>query len=303
MSNFNNDEYQSLVTDLIGDAFYNETSKRGKISTIRQYTEVIVRKILDLPPDMYVTLGNKEIIKKIEELPNHEYIVKSLNIIRPQGNLATHTQKLENFTEGDFYRITDNLFNILAFPLINYFEKYEFGMRENVLYSFSMLPPIIRYKVLDYLYIKNPENIAVIDKLVLAMMKAFNVEEATNWVEKNKDKLTHMKTMTDEVFNKLIERDGIEIAELIRSAASPNMYELCKDKILKVGRVIAENGHLYSNFESALTFYLENGIIESNDIEIIEFNDIMNFLYLGRQKDLQKLPNVKNRYVVMNVFS
>lgn len=46
MTQFNNEEYQALVNDLIGDIFYTETSFRGKNSTVRQYAEVIVRKYI-----------------------------------------------------------------------------------------------------------------------------------------------------------------------------------------------------------------------------------------------------------------
>ena len=48
MNEFNNEAYRALVTDLINDAFYLEgTSHRGVIAKIRQYAEVIVRKILN----------------------------------------------------------------------------------------------------------------------------------------------------------------------------------------------------------------------------------------------------------------
>lgn len=40
MSNFNNNAYQSLVTDLIGDTFYKDISVSGRISFIRKYAEV-----------------------------------------------------------------------------------------------------------------------------------------------------------------------------------------------------------------------------------------------------------------------
>ena len=52
MNEFNNEAYHALVSDLINDAFYLEgTSHRGVIAKIRQYAEVIVRKILNLSPD------------------------------------------------------------------------------------------------------------------------------------------------------------------------------------------------------------------------------------------------------------
>lgn len=54
------------MNDLIGDIFYTDTSFRGKISTVRQYAEVIVRKILDMVPNEYMTLGWNEIDQKIK---------------------------------------------------------------------------------------------------------------------------------------------------------------------------------------------------------------------------------------------
>lgn len=60
-----------------------------------------------------------------------------------------------------------------------------------------MFPPIIRYKVLVFLYKKRPDNISVIDKLVLATVKTFNVDEATEWVEREKNLLIKMGTVTE----------------------------------------------------------------------------------------------------------
>ena len=37
-------------------------------------------------------------------------------------------------------------------------------------------------------------------------------------------------------------------------------------------------------FESALPIYKENGVLEEDEPEIQEFNDIMEFLYLGRKE-------------------
>ena len=51
MSNFNNNAYQSLVTDLIGDTFYKDISVSGRISFVRKYAEVVIRKILDIDPN------------------------------------------------------------------------------------------------------------------------------------------------------------------------------------------------------------------------------------------------------------
>lgn len=302
MSNFNNFEYQCLVTDLIGDAFYTETSFRGKISIIRQYAEVIVRKILDIKPSERLTLGQKDVRKKIKSLPNHEYLEAAIDVIRDKGNLSTHTQYLDNLSLEDFENIIDSLFNMLSFPLINYFEKYKFGSRNDVISSFSLLPPIIRYKVLMFLYQKDPNNISVIDKLVLSIMKAFNVSEASKWVEEKKDTLIKAKSISEEVFAEISKKQGTEIALAILNSA-PNMYQLCREKISQVGNVIESNGRLYSDFESALPYYKSRGITTHDDSEWKEFNDIMDFLYLGRKEKLQEISGESNPYMVMNFIS
>ena len=62
MRNFNDDTYNAMVKDLINDVFYIENrSTRGIIATIRTYSEVIVRRILDLPKHKNVTLGDKKL--------------------------------------------------------------------------------------------------------------------------------------------------------------------------------------------------------------------------------------------------
>ncbi|WP_313152125.1 hypothetical protein [Lacrimispora sp.] len=303
MKNFNNNEYICLANDLIGDIFYTQSSYRGKISTIRQYAEVIIRKVLDLEPDKMVTLGQKDIRDKVRALTNYEFIQNAMEVIRGKGNLSTHTQYLESLTPEDFNNIVDALFDMLSFLLIDYFEKYEFGSRNDVISSFSLLPPIIRFKVLNFLHLKYSRNIAIIDKLVLAIMKSFNVEEALKWVEKEKDVLMQMDTMSVKAFNETVERVGVEFANIIKSSGPPNMYQLCTEKISTVGATINNNGLLYSSFESALPYYKEKGILIGGDSETDVFNDIMGFLYLGRKEDLDKMSSDNNPYLVLEAIN
>lgn len=61
MKKFDNEKYRILVRDLMGDIFYSDTSNRNKIATVRQYAEVVVRKILDIDPGKEMTIGEKEI--------------------------------------------------------------------------------------------------------------------------------------------------------------------------------------------------------------------------------------------------
>lgn len=302
MSNFNNHEYQSLTTDLIGDIFYTDTSYRGKISTIRQYAEIIIRKILDVEPNQKLTLGQSDIQNRIKSLPNHEFLERATDAIRGKGNLSTHTQYLDNLTSEDFENIVDSLFDMLSYLLINYFEKYEFGSRNDVMSSFSLLPPIIRYKVLSFLNKKYPDNISVIDKFVLATMKAISVDEAKKWIEEHKEILINMSAMSVKAFDETTKYQGAEIAQFLWDSA-PNMYELSKQKIASVGADINAKGVIYSDFETALPYYKEKGILIGDEPEIKEFNDIMNFLYLGRKEKLEGLSTERNPFVVLNFLS
>ena len=124
MSNFNNNAYQSLVEDLIGDIFYKDTSVSGRISFVRKYAEVVIRKILDIDPNKAVTLGVKNIQNRIKKLPNHEFIEAAVETVRGKGNQSIHTQYLEGFDSEDFDNVVDGLFDMLAYLLISYFEKY-----------------------------------------------------------------------------------------------------------------------------------------------------------------------------------
>ena len=166
-----------------------------------------------------------------------------------------------------------------------------------------MLPPIIRYKVLAFLYKKYPENISIIDKLVLATVKAFNVDEATEWVEREKNALIKMGTVTEKAFNEIAEKRGMEIAEFIRNTSPANMYILCKMKISEVGDMVNSRGVLYSDFESALPHYKSKGMLIGDDLETMEFNDIMNFLYMGRKEKIREISNESNPYVILNFIS
>jgi len=284
---FNNKSYEALVNDLIGDSFYCGISYRGRVAKIRQYTEVIVRKLIDYDPDKRITLGKHCIEKRIHSIPNYCFIKDSLENIRNYGNDDSHTQKRDVVTEDEYNRVVDSLFNMLSILLINYFDKYKFGSNEEVMFSFSLLPPIIRYKVLNYLYEKDSENISVIDKLVLSIMKAYDIDTAKKWIEKEKENLILKKAITDNAYNDLIEKMG-QLGHHIYENIIPNMYESCKQKILSFEKNNMEKNKLYLDFESALPYYKENGVLFKDDEESNEFNDIMYFLYMGRKEQIKK---------------
>ena len=144
---------------------------------------------------------------------------------------------------------------------------------------------------MNFLYEENNENLDVIDKLPLAMLKAFNKKTVVNWLNEKKEFLKQMNTVTEEAI--------IEIREKYGEAVAPkNMYLLCKDKINSVSKIIEENGILYNDFESAIELYKSEGYIELDKVEIQEFNSIMEFVYLGRKSiSNNKLKNL-NKYIL-----
>jgi len=302
MQNYNNNAYELLVSDLINDAFYlDERSRRGTIATIRQYTEVIIRRILDLPHGDSVTIGNKKIISKIKQKSNNnKFLLSSLETIRDIGNKCTHTKEINEITSTDVKTVIESLFNLLSYLLIDYFERHEFGCNSEIVTSFSILPPIIRYITLNYLHCQYPTNILIIDKLALAILKAFNKVEAEKWINEKKDFLETLPTVTEEAKQGVIDKYGIEFAELLVSTAPPNMYVLCVERIEKVNSIIEQKGRLYFDFESAVEIYRKEGKVAGDTIDIVEFNSIMEFLYLGRRARNNELLKAKDSYLIID---
>lgn len=301
MIHFNNEEYQTLASDLIGDIFYTSTSYRGKISTLRQYAEIVVRKILDIAPQKEITLGDEEIRKSIRKLPNYKIVEHAVKKLKKNGNRTTHTQYRGEVTVDEFNIATDGLFDLLSYLLIRYFEKYKFGTNESIMLAFSVLPPIIRYKVLMFLYKKYPDNISIIDKLVLATLKACDAETATKWIEENKKSLLQMNTYSENIIGEIAQQNS-DLAEALRYMAPPNMYQLCRDKIAQVGATIRNKGLVYSDFESALPYYRQVGRVQGTTPEVQEFNDIMDFLYMGRKERERLCSDSNNSIVVLDMI-
>ena len=299
MTKFNNEEYEVLVCDLIGDVQYANTSYRGKISTLRQYAEVIVRKILDINPQEEVTLGNEKIQHSIRSLSNYKMVEKAVNKIKKKGNKSTHTKFRAEVTADEFENAMDGIFDLLSYLLINYFEEYEFGKNAKTLVAFSILPPIIRYKVLRFLNEKYPQNIAIIDKYVLAMLKAYNSEFAKKWIEENKEYLLQLQAYDATLINTITEQSP-HLSALLKEMAPPNMYQLCKEKVEKVGQFILYQGVRYSDFESALPYYKQEGILEGDTEEVKKFNNIMEFLYMGRKERKQLCANIQEATTILD---
>ncbi|WP_197485311.1 MULTISPECIES: hypothetical protein [Sporosarcina] len=268
--NFDDTDYQNIISDILNDTFYIDRSIRGKLAGIRQYSEILIRKILDIDPNEQFMLGklyNPTFKEKGEELlgeSRYQDLIAIVDKIKPLGNAGTHTQYIENFTEAELNLEIDHLFDLLAFFFIEYFIKYPMDSNTYplVLNQFSLLPPIIRYKTLLYHFDKSP-NAIIADRLSLAVLKTFDKEYALAWLDDNKGRFL-----------------SIEICALPFN----NSFELALDKINLVGNNIIQNGKPYETFEQAKTAFLNNKINDSSS-EIVELLSIMDFVYLGRNSN------------------
>lgn len=296
---FRNEAYSDLVSDLILDAFYIERPNRGKVASIRQYAEVVVRKILDLPESEKVTLGDREIVEKLKEKSdNNQLLMFSVNTIRLDGNNCTHTQETGPISEQDVQNCIDCLFNMYASIFVLYFKKYEFGANNEVMSVFSILPPIVRYLALNELHQQFPENLSIIDKLSLVLLKAFNKDKAISWIEDRKEELSQMLPYTEDAIEKIKSTHGEIVAQQVIDTAPVSMYDLCVERIIEVEEIISRNGLLYNNFEQAKQLYLEKGVLLGGGDEIQEFNSIMEFVYLGRKEEPNSNLEKLDSYVI-----
>ncbi|MDI2113711.1 hypothetical protein [Commensalibacter nepenthis] len=126
-------------------------------------------------------------------------------------NDCTHTQFTGEVSEKDVENINKALLNLYAVIFILYFRKHKFGSNLTVISIFSILPPMLRFIVLNYLYEyeEDKNNIAVIDKLCLILCKNFNKEKALEWLEEQRNHLEKCPCYTQESINQL--KKSVEI--------------------------------------------------------------------------------------------
>lgn len=274
MSNFRDEDYAYILGDCLHDIFYVDSSYRGKIAQMRVLSEIIVRKLIDFKPDEQLTIGDKEVLKKVKALTYGDHFKKCILAVKNDttdyyaANSCSHSKVRSQITQDDYTKIHDHLLDLISCLFIQFFSKHSFGTNNQIVRCFSLLPPIIRYKVLCYLYSVDNNNKAVIDKLVLVILKEFGTEKATQWVEDNK---SHLIT--------------------IPMLCSENMYEHSMKTISTKLKAT------YQTIEEAKAFFDHNKkpFVEDTDEEVREFAKLMEFFYTGRKVDTTIVPS---EYVV-----
>lgn len=263
-----------MIGDLIHDTFYVGLTRRGKIKGIRQFSEVIVRKILNIGSDTRFTLGKVENMEQFKQLSENRrvYLKASIEKIRPLGNDGTHTQHTEEFSNDELNQVKDGLFDLYAYLFIDYFLKYPMNLLSpaQVMSEFSLLPPIIRYKTLKYLY-DSEANIQIANRYCLSIIKTYDKKTALTWLEEEKSKLHRLHYPDQEESEEYYKKSGVQVSPTqymvsIQLSKFNNVYDLLLDKINDRRTEMNESGKLYSNFEQARKFYKENSILTKDNI-------------------------------------
>lgn len=298
MPNFNNQAYEAMVKDLLNDAFYlSDRSLRGKASTIRQYAEVVVRRLLDIPDGQRFSLGSAKTKKSLEHKSKGDsFLVSAVEKINTIGSKFTHSEELGRASEEDVHEMVLALFDVYAYLFIDFFRRNTFGLNESITSAFSILPPTIRYLVLDSLYDQNATNLVLIDKLSLARLKAFDEQTAIAWLDEHKEKLSSLSSVSQMAVRDMTEKFGAATAkELLKNA--PNMYDLCSKRVKSVSKTIVHHGLLYYDFESAVELYKKSGFVQGETEDVNEFNSLMEFVYLGRRPHLSEIKKDPGNYL------
>jgi len=274
MSKFRDEDYVYILGDCLHDIFYADSSYRGKIAQMRVLSEIILRKLIDFNPDDQLTIGDKQVLKTVKDLTYGDHFKKCILAVKDDtkdyyaANSCSHSKVRAQITQDDYSKIQDHLLDLISCLYIQFFSKHNFGTNNKIVKCFSLLPPIIRYKVLNFLYANDKNNISVIDKLVLVTLKEFGPETATQWVEENK---SHLITIPTFVFD--------------------NMYQYSL-------QTIATNlKATYKTMEEAKAFfnYNKKSFFEDTEKEVREFAALTEFFYTGRKVDTAITPS---EYVV-----
>ena len=301
---YNNEVYKKTITEWFGEIFYSrELSYGTKIHKLRQYTEVILRRLLNYPCDKNIEIGHEKTIMKLNRRGFTEPLFRSsLEIIRINGNERGHSRLTEVATEDEYQEVLNSVFNLYGYLFYRYFKKWPFGTNMKVMSAFSCLPPIIRHIALSALYDDDPSNPDIVDKLVLAKLKAFDKDTADAWVEAHKESLLSMSVAADsDYLKKLIAAVGEEAAVSLVAAMPDNMYHACKEKIQTVDAAL-DSKPLYSDFETAKNYYEKNGIVDGSSQEIAEFNDLMEFVYIGRRNKESEIAAIpEENYIISQI--
>lgn len=303
MDRFNDCEYAILIGNLLHDTQYIEISNMGKMAGLRKHAEVMVRKILDIGSNKPLMLGqvkrdsnnpavNSGMDSLGDELSNR--LIEIIRKINPLGRDGTHTQHTDEFSNEEVESVEDAILDLYALIFIIYFLNIQVSIYSppQVLHMFSFLPPIIRYKTWNYLFEKDKNNIQVVNKLCLSIIKLFDKETAYKWLENNCETIKAIPYPNKHEIERYYIMHCVEVSpgkyQAIVSLEFDkynNMYDLLHAKISDTRTSVNESGKMYKNFEEAVEHYndYKSRMIYNTSKEMTMFYSLMDFVFLGRK--------------------
>lgn len=293
---FENNDYEVLISELIADIYYSEISISSRIVLQRKLTELISRRFLNLGKGEKMELGDITTTEKNQKFKTTERLndvnVKlrrdfedKVNELREIGNKFSHTQSHSTATMDEFIKTENLIWDLFSFLFIQYFLKYELNLTsdKNVLSMFSILPPEIRFRTLDYLCeFKGFDNVVLLDKYLLSMIKSRGWSSTYHWLNTHKDEISRIPYPTAEEITEYL-GDFCEDDLPLNLRQFNNAFSLLEKKILDPC-VKMVSGGVYSTFEDASKYYqAENlDIYLSDTNEQKEFKKLLYFCFIGR---------------------
>ncbi|ETE41657.1 hypothetical protein V528_03470 [Streptococcus thermophilus TH1436] len=293
---FENSDYEILISDLIFDIYYSELSISSRLVLLRKMTELITRRFLNLGMGEKMELGDitspekNPKYKTTERLNNVDKLLRkdfesTVNKLREIGNKYSHTQnhKISNLEE--WIEAENLIWDLFSYLFVQYFLKYNLSLKsdKNVLSMFSQLPTDIRFRTLQKLFeIKGYDNIQLIDKYLLAMVKSKGWEEAYFWLISHRKEIQSMGYPSE---NEIIEyTDDFDEDELsLPLRKFQNVFGLLSS-VLRNPKVKSVSGGIYDTFEEAVKYFYEENLETylSATREQIEFRELLYFCFIGR---------------------
>lgn len=269
------ERYMQVSKDIVSDIFYLQgISNRGRVTIIRQYAELLCRVLLDANDHFYLGKFEKRLDNEIPNALFKEELVSAVENITLIGNSAAHLEEnLKEISNEDVESILNSINFLISYLFVNYFSKYKFGTNGKAMATLSLLPPFIRVNILELLYDFDKNNIAVIDKLCLAILKSEGENKVREWLEENKEILERLSAAGS------ISKPPPFKQEIAIKNAPKSMYHSCLEKI----ESLKNQDTLYKDFEEAKSYYkemIDNTFIE--DSEIKELISLMDLIYSGR---------------------
>ena len=293
---FENSDYEILISDLIFDIYYSELSISSRLVLLRKMTELITRRFLKLGMGEKMELGDitspekNPKYKTTERLNNVDKLLRkdfesTVNKLREIGNKYSHTQnhKISNLEE--WIEAENLIWDLFSYLFVQYFLKYNLSLKsdKNVLSMFSQLPTDIRFRTLQKLFeIKGYDNIQLIDKYLLAMVKSKGWEEAYFWLISHRKEIQSMSYPSEnEIIEYIDDFDEDELSLPLRKFQ--NVFGLLSS-VLRNPKVKSVSGGIYDTFEEAVKYFYEENLETylSATREQIEFRELLYFCFIGR---------------------